>query len=149
MKSLYFGSDHGGYGIKSRVIEYFKISKYEEVIDKGCFSYELCDYPDFAESVCKEILKDSNSVGILFCSTGIGISIAANKISGIRCALCNDVKSAYLARKHNDANVIAIGGRVVDFIESTHIINKFLNTDFEGGRHVSRIKKIHDLESKK
>ena len=146
--NIYLGSDHDGFGMKTRIIKHLKDTRDNNIIDKGCFNSEKCDYPDYAESVCKDVLGSGNGIGIVFCSSGIGISIAANKIKGIRCALCNEVKVAEMSRKYNNANVMAIGGHVVDVITALRIVNKFLNTKFEGGQHSLRIEKIHALESK-
>ncbi len=119
-----------------------------EFIDKGCFGVDRCDYPDVAEKVCNAVLAaPDRALGILICGTGIGISIAANKIRHIRCAVCHDTHTAEMARKHNHANVIALGGRLLSHHEAKNIMNTFLQTHFEGGRHKERIHKIHLLEN--
>lgn len=139
------GSDHGGYELKNHVIKHLEENGIE-FKDCGCFSEGSVDYPDIAEAVCSEILEGRAERGILICGTGIGISIAANKIKGIRAALCSDVYSAKMCRQHNNANVICLGGRVTGRELAFMIIDTYLNEDFEGGRHQKRIDKIHSLE---
>jgi ribose 5-phosphate isomerase B len=132
------GSDHGGYNLKLRLIDYLE-SKYT-VVDKGCYGEESCDYPEYARLVANEISGNGNDgIGILICGTGIGISIAANKIKGIRCALCNDVYSAEMAKKHNNANIIALGAKIIDYELAIKIIDTFVAAEFEGGRHQRRV----------
>lgn len=118
-----------------------------EVNDIGVYTAEPVDYPDIAAKVCAEITAGRSVFGILLCGTGIGISIAANKIHGIRAALCGDVYSAKMARQHNDANVLALGGRVLGFGPAGEIVRAFLDTPFEGGRHARRVGKIMALEN--
>jgi len=127
------GSDHGGYNLKLRLIDYLE-AKYT-VVDKGCYGEESCDYPEYARLVANEIC----GIGILICGTGIGMSIASNKIKGIRCALCNDVYSAEMAKKHNNANIIALGAKIIDYELAVKIIDTFMATEFEGGRHQRRL----------
>jgi ribose 5-phosphate isomerase B len=114
--------------------------------DFGCYSTDPVDYPDIAQKVGKAVATGEFELGILICSTGIGMSIAANKINGIRAALCCDVFAAQRARQHNDANVLCLGGQDVDTKSALEIVKTFLATDFEGGRHVPRITKIRALE---
>ena len=109
---------------------------------------EQCDYPDVADALTKAVLKHEGSKGILICGTGIGMSIAANKVNGIRCALCHDHYTASMCRKHNDANVIAMGERVIGIEVAKDILDTYLGTDFEGGRHKTRVEKMMSLESK-
>lgn len=139
------GSDHGGFELKEIAREYI-LKKGIEVQDIGVFSVSPVDYPDYARKVSDEVRASQESFGILICGTGVGMSIAANKITGIRCALCNDVYTAKMARGHNDANVLAIGGRVVGKGAALMIIDTFLNSNFEGGRHNIRISKIQCIE---
>lgn len=142
---IIIGSDHGGFELKEIIREYI-LKKGIEVQDVGVFSADPVDYPDYAKKVGDEVKVDQGNFGILICGTGIGMSIAANKIKGIRCALCNDVYTAKMARGHNDANVLAIGGRVAGKGIALMIIDTFLNSNFEGGRHNIRISKIQGME---
>lgn len=142
---IIIGSDHGGFELKETIREYI-LKKGIEVQDVGVFSADSVDYPDYAKKVGDEVKAGQGNFGILICGTGIGMSIAANKIKGIRCALCNDVYTAKMARGHNDANVLAIGGRVVGKGVALMIIDTFLNSNFEGGRHNTRISKIQGIE---
>jgi ribose 5-phosphate isomerase B len=114
--------------------------------DFGCYTSESVDYPDIAVPVAKAVLCDAD-LGILICGTGVGISIAANKIKGIRCALCSDTFTAHATREHNDANILAMGGRVIGVGVAIDIVDAFLNATFEGGRHQRRIDKMMALES--
>lgn len=133
------GSDHGGYELKQAVIKHLE-EKGHAVKDYGCYSEESCDYPVYAKAVAEGILKDEVKQGILICGTGIGISIAANKIPGIRAALCTDCFCAEATRQHNDANVLALGGRVVGPGLAVKIVDTFLHTAFSGAeRHQRRI----------
>ena len=141
------GSDHGGYALKQE-IKAFLDKKGIAYQDYGCFSEESCDYPDIAEAVCTEIVGGRCEKGILICGTGIGISMAANKIKGIRAALCADWFSAKYTRLHNDANVICLGGRTIGPGVACELVDVFLHTGFEGGRHQQRIDKITALEQK-
>ncbi len=142
---IYIGSDHGGFQLKKEVIEYIKTELKENVEDLGCYSEASVDYPDYAEKVCKKVLSEK-AIGIVICGTGIGISIAANKIDGIRCALCSDEYSARMTRKHNDANVLALGGRVIGPEIAKAVVKSFLENGFDGGRHAQRVEKIKALE---
>ena len=138
-------SDHGGIELKN-IIKKYLLSKKIKIKDCGTFTKKSVDYPDFAIKVCDLIKKDIASIGILICGTGIGMSIAANKIKGIRCALCNDVFSAKMSRKHNNANVLAIGARVIGSDLALMLIDVFINNNFEKGRHIKRLKKINNIE---
>ncbi|MCI0502657.1 MAG: ribose 5-phosphate isomerase B [Fusobacteria bacterium] len=142
---IIIGSDHGGFELKEIIREYI-LKKGLEVQDVGVFASESVDYPDYAKKVGEAVASGNGDFGIVVCGTGIGMSIAANKIPGIRCALCNDVYTAKMARGHNDANVLAIGGRVVGKGVALMIIDTFLNSSFEGGRHNTRLAKIRDIE---
>lgn len=141
------GCDHGGYALKLELIKYLKEHNIE-FTDYGC-NGEPVDYPDIAEKVCKEIVAGKAEKGVLICGTGIGISMAANKIKGIRAALCSDWYSAKYTRLHNDANVICMGGRTIGPGLATELLDVFLNTEFEGGRHAVRVDKIKKLEEDK
>ena len=141
------GSDHGAVELKDfvkKILAELQI----EVNDIGTFGSDSVDYPDIAEKVCAEVVSGKSERGIVLCGTGIGISIAANKIKGIRCALCNDVYSAKKSREHNNANVLAMGGRVIGVGPAEEIVRAWFSTDFEGGRHERRINKIKMLEEK-
>ena len=140
------GSDHGAVELKDAVKKVLAELDVE-VNDIGTFGNDAVDYPDIAEKVCAEVVSGNADRGIVLCGTGIGISIAANKIHGIRCALCNDVFSAKMSREHNNANVLAMGGRVMGFGPASEIVKAWVTTDFsDGERHIKRIKKIHELE---
>lgn len=140
------GCDHGGFDLKSKIIKYLQ-SQNIEFKDCGTFSKDSCDYPDIAYAVAKSIVSGEAQKGILICGTGIGISIAANKIKGIRAALCHDEFTARLSRKHNNANIICLGGRVLGDELAVGIVDVFLNTEFDGGRHQNRVDKIASLEN--
>ena len=142
---IVFGSDHAGYKMKQVLKNHLK-SKYGVetlfLIDIGCYTDEQkSDYPDFAKSLCEEVLK-LNCIGVLICGTGIGISIAANRNPNIRCALCHSVETAQMARQHNNANVLAIGGRILAEETAKNILDIFISEKFEGGRHQDRLDKI-------
>ncbi len=139
------GSDHGGYELKEHVKKHLE-EKGIEVKDFGVFSEESVDYPDCARPVCEAVLNGEAERGILFCGTGIGISMAANKFNGIRAALCSDVFSAKMAKEHNNANVICLGGRVTGRELAFMIVDTFFDAEFQGGRHKTRIDKIHAIE---
>ena len=139
------GSDHGGFELKNHVIEHLK-KKGIEYKDFGCFSEQSVDYPDIAKVTCDAVISGECENGILICGTGIGISIAANKIKGIRAALCSDVYSAKMTKVHNNSNVLCMGGRVLGRELAFMIVDAWLDAEFEGGRHQQRIDKIHTLE---
>ena len=140
------GSDHGAVQLKEEVKMVLKEYGDVEVKDVGTFGTDSVDYPDIAEKVCGDVVSGNADRGIVLCGTGIGISIAANKIKGIRCALCNDVFSAKMSRQHNDANVLAMGGRVLGVGPAGEIVRAFVEGKFEGGRHERRVNKIMALE---
>lgn len=142
------GSDHGAVELKEEVKKVLAEFENVEVKDVGTFGTEAVDYPDIAEKVCADIMDGESERGIVLCGTGLGISIAANKIKGIRCALCNDVYSAKMSREHNNANVLAMGGRVIGFGPAGEIVRAWLITDFAGGRHARRVDKIMALENR-
>jgi ribose 5-phosphate isomerase B len=139
---IYIGADHGGFELKNEIVEYVKNELKLEIEDLGCYSKDSVDYPDYAKIVAEKVLKN-NALGILVCSTGIGISIAANKIKGIRCALCSEEFSAMMSRKHNNANVLALGGKTLGVWHAKSIVESFLSNGFEGGeRHTRRVGKM-------
>ena len=141
------GCDHGALALKETVKKV--VSELGmEADDLGTFTEESVDYPDIAAKVCEKIASGDAARGVVLCGTGIGISMAANKIRGIRCALCGDVYSARMARAHNDANVLALGGRVLGPGLAGEIVRAFFTQDFEGGRHARRVGKIMALENK-
>lgn len=140
------GSDHGAVELKDEVKKVLAEFDGVEVKDVGTFDTTSVDYPDIAEKVCADVVSGESERGIVLCGTGIGISIAANKIHGIRCALCNDVYSARMSREHNDANVLAMGGRVIGFGPASEIVRVWITTDFAGDRHERRVNKIMALE---
>ena len=138
------GSDHGGYSLKQEVKAYLE-GKGIPYKDYGCLDELPCDYPVYAKAVAKAIVDGECDKGILICGTGIGISIAANKVKGIRAAVCHDTFSAQATREHNDANILAMGARVVGPGLALKIVDTFLNTEFSGEeRHVNRIRQIED-----
>ncbi len=139
------GCDHGGFAYKDAVI-YYLLSKGHEVIDFGTDSDKSCDYPDYCIPVCNEVVSKKADYGVLICGTGIGMSICANKIKGIRCAHVTDSFSAEATRKHNDTNVIALGARISTKEDVVKFVDIFLNTEFEGGRHQNRVNKINELD---
>lgn len=141
------GSDHAGYKVKEQIKNYLTQKGYE-VIDKGCDSEESCDYPDYGEAVANEVINNKCDFGCVICGTGIGISISANKIPGIRAALCLSEEMAKYARLHNNANILALGSRIKPLDDFKKIIDAFLLTPFEGGRHERRINKITNIERK-
>ncbi|WP_026486376.1 ribose 5-phosphate isomerase B [Caldanaerobius polysaccharolyticus] len=141
------GADHGGYDLKEEIKDYL-VRKGYEVMDVGTFTKESVDYPDIAEKVAQAIIAGQCDRGILFCGTGIGVSIAANKIPGIRAANCSDPYSARMAKEHNNANVLCIGGRVVGKDLAVMIVEEWLSGEFQGDRHQRRIDKIAQLEKK-
>jgi len=143
---IILGSDHGGYETKLVVIEYLKEKgiAYEDI---GCFSKESVDYPSFGIRVGEMVRDNINTIGIVVCTTGIGISIAANKVKGIRCALCFNEKVAMMTRLHNDSNILALPGAYVTKEETRRIVEAFLNTKFEGGRHSRRVNIINEYDN--
>lgn len=139
------GSDHGGFVLKSEILKHITALGYE-VKDFGCYSADSVDYPDIAHDVAEAVVKGEYDRGILICGTGIGISIAANKIPGIRAALCGDCFSAKASREHNNANILALGERVTGVELAKMIAEIWLTTEFSAGRHAGRVEKISNLE---
>jgi len=141
LSKIFLSSDHGGFELKEKVKQYF-LKNCIDFEDLGCTSLEPVDYPDYAKILSKKLINVNKSKGILFCGTGIGISMAANRFPHIRAALCTSVEMASKSRKHNDANVLALGGRILEDKLALEIVKEFLNTDFEAGRHSLRVDKI-------
>lgn len=141
------GSDHGGYLLKENIKEYLLAHHYE-IEDFGTHSTNSVDYPDFAQAVAEAVADGQFDRGILICGTGLGISIAANKVRGIRAAVVHESFSAKMSRQHNNANILALGGRVVGPDLAMEIVDVWLNTPFEGGRHERRVNKIGAIEKK-
>jgi ribose 5-phosphate isomerase B len=139
------GSDHAGFPIKETIRQFLENSGYP-VDDLGTWSEESVDYPDYGKAVGDKVASHDDLYGIAICGTGIGISIAANKVPGIRAAVAHDLNTARLAREHNDANVLALGGRVVNGTQAIEMVQTFLTTAFLGGRHERRVEKITLIE---
>ena len=139
--------DHGGLTLKNEIIKYLNGKGYE-VVDFGTNTTDSCDYPDFALPAAEAVSSGECDMGILVCSTGIGVSIVANKVPHIRCAHCHDTYCAEFTRLHNDANMLALGAKVVGEGYALKIVETFLNTEFEGGRHKRRVEKNTDIEKK-
>lgn len=148
MMKLSIGSDHGGFAYKEAIKEHL-LSLGHEVIDCGCFSSDSVDYPTFGIAAAELVRDGKVDRGIVICTTGIGISISANKVRGIRCALCGDLKSAEMTRRHNDANMLAMGAGIIPLSLALEITDVFLKTEFEGGRHSRRIGIITAYETGK
>jgi len=145
-KRVFIGSDHAGFKAKGELKDYLE-GQGHSVTDLGCFSEDPCDYPDIAREVGEKVQEHEGSFGVLLCGSGIGIAIAANKLHGIRCALLYKEELAGTARKHNNANVMALGARFTEISEMKMIADKFLSTDFEANedRHVRRVEKINTM----
>lgn len=141
------GCDHGGYELKEAMKQYIE-NKGAEVVDFGTYSTDSVDYPVYGQKVSEAVSQGEADLGILICGTGLGMSYVANKVKGIRCACVSDVFSAEMARLHNNANVLAIGARVVGLGLATKIVETFLGTEFEGGRHNRRVDMITAVEDK-
>ncbi|MEI6213557.1 MAG: ribose 5-phosphate isomerase B [Desulfuromonadales bacterium] len=144
---IVIGSDHGGLILKTAVIGYLK-RRGVEVSDAGTHTDASVDYPDFSLKVAEMVISGDAELGILICGTGIGMSIAANKIPGIRAALVTDVFMARMAREHNNANILVLGGRVLDGQIACDLVGAWLDSSFEGGRHQGRLDKISALEAR-
>ncbi len=139
------GSDHGGYALKEHIKAYL-MSKGITCLDVGCDSLDSCDYPVFGKAVGEAVASGQCEKGIVICTTGIGISISANKVKGIRAALCADSFTAEMTRRHNDSNVLALGAGIVGPNLADRIVDVFLSTEFEGGRHERRVNLMMDIE---
>ena len=148
-KKIFIGADSAGYDLKCEVIAHLKDSGYE-ICDCGTDSSASCHYPVFAKAVCEGVLKSDNSAyGILICGTGIGMSMCANKHEGIRAGLCADTYSAKMTRRHNDANVLCMGARVIGACLALDIVDAFLENEYEGGRHQIRLDMMREIETNK
>ena len=141
---FYIATDHAGLDLKDYTVKLLK-EKGHEVVDLGPFSKDRVDYPDFAVKVCQSVLADASSQGILICGSGIGMSMAANRHSGIRAALCHDAYTATVARGHNDANVLCFGERIIGQGVAESILDAWIAGSFDGGRHTNRVAKIEAL----
>ena len=141
------GSDHGGFALKQEIMAHLK-EKGVAFKDFGTYTAESCDYPVYGEAVARAVANGECERGICICGTGIGISMACNKVKGIRCAVCGDCYSAEMTRRHNDANVLAMGGRVLGSGLALKIVDTFLETPFEGGRHARRVGLIGEIENR-
>ena len=146
MKKVYLGADSAGYELKEILKEHLTEGGYT-VVDVGTDSTASCHYPIFAAAVARGVQENSDALGILVCGTGIGMSMAANKFHGIRAAVCGDTFSARMTRMHNDANVLCIGARVIGQGLARDIVDLFMTTEFEGGRHATRVDMITKLEA--
>ena len=141
------GSDHGGYALKQVIISHLA-DRGIEFRDFGTYSEASCDYPEYGEAVGRAVASGECELGIAVCGTGIGISIAANKVHGVRAAACSDCYTAEMCRRHNDANVLALGGRVIGPGLALKIVDIFLSTGFDGGRHARRLGKLAEIEAR-
>jgi len=145
MKKIGFASDHAGYELKEFLVGYLDALGYD-IYDFGCDSPERCDYPDFAHPLANAVVAKEIDMGIAICGSGIGMSMAVNRHAGVRGSLCWDVELAELTRQHNDSNVLVLPARFIDNTKAVQIVDKYLATAFEGGRHVERIAKIEDSD---
>ena len=145
---FYIATDHAGFHYKEQVKDYIK-SKGIEIIDLGPDSADRVDYPDYGRKCAEAVKADEGSFGIIICGTGIGISMAANKLEGIRAALCHDAYTATMARAHNNAQILAFGERVVGMGVVQSMIDAFVETEFEGGRHAKRVEKINEIDKER
>ncbi|MGM9643463.1 MAG: ribose 5-phosphate isomerase B [Eubacteriales bacterium] len=145
MNKIIIGCDHGGLELKNAIIKHLN-DRNIETVDVGTYTSESCNYPDYAKALCKRIQSGEFERGILVCGTGIGMSIAANKHKGIRAACCSDTFSARMTRMHNDANVLCLGGRVVGAGLACDMVDLFVDTDFQGGRHTQRVEMLSQIE---
>jgi ribose 5-phosphate isomerase B len=140
------GADHAGFELKEKVKQHLQKQGYE-IVDEGTINNNSVDYPDFAAKVAHDVTGGKAQIGVLVCGSGIGMAIAANKVHGIRAANVNNVTEAQLSREHNDANVLAVGARLLKEDDALKIVDTFLNTAFAAGRHVQRVEKITALEA--
>lgn len=141
-------NDHAGVEYKNLISKYIKEKYGYEVINYGTDSIESCDYPIYGEKLANAVVKKEVDKGIAICGTGVGISLSANKVKGIRCVVCSEVYSASLSRKHNDTNMLAFGARVVSIEKAKEIVDAWLTSEFEGGRHQRRVDLISDIENR-
>jgi len=142
------GSDHAGLSAKNQVVETLRLAGHD-VIDVGTNTEERVDYPDYALAVAKQILTGDAEMGVLCCGTGLGMSMTANKVPAIRAAVCHNVYTAEMARRHNDANVLCLGSRVLDDPTVDTVVSTFVDTPFDGGRHEGRVEKINAVDALK
>ena len=142
---LAIGADHGGYALKTFILKYLT-EQGHECVDYGCDSPERCDYPVYGERVARAVAGGECELGVLICGTGIGISLAANRVPGIRAAVCSEPYSAQLTREHNNANIICFGARVVGEGTAMTIVDAFLAAKFQGGRHAERVAMLDDIK---
>lgn len=145
MYNIAIGSDHQGYELKTIIHKYLlehSVSNVQNIIDVGTYEHKQVDYPDIAKSLCDTIINKEAKFGILICATGIGMAITANRYSEIRAALCTNAYMAEISRLHHNANILALGAKISNTNEAISMVNKFFDTKFEGGRHLTRIEKI-------
>ncbi|HME93164.1 MAG TPA: ribose 5-phosphate isomerase B [Methylomirabilota bacterium] len=145
VSTIALGADHAGYGLKE-ALKAWLINHGYQVLDLGTHSTESVDYPDYAALVAESVVDRKVERGLLICGTGIGMCMAANKVPGVRAALCGDLYTARMSREHNDANVLVLGGRLMGADMATDILQAWLETDFAAGRHARRVEKIADIE---
>ncbi len=138
-------SDHAGFGLKEEIKKLLE-SDGHSVEDFGCLNEESCDYPDYAHKLCEALTNDACERGVLVCGTGLGMSYTANRYKGVRAALCTSVEMAKMSREHNDANVLVLGSRIIEVDLAREILKSWIETPFEGGRHLTRIRKIDGLK---
>jgi ribose 5-phosphate isomerase B len=141
------GADQGGFELKEKIVEYLAAQDHQ-VLDLGIYELKSIDYPDIAVSVARSVADGQAERGIIVCATGLGVSMAANKVHGIRAALCTDCYMARMAREHNDAQVLCLGGRVIGIGPALEIVGVFLSSEAQGGRHARRVAKINALDEK-
>ena len=141
------GNDHVGYEMKLEIKDYLEAKGYE-VVDFGAYSAERSDYPIYGEMVARAVVSGEVDKGVLICGTGVGISLAANKVDGIRAAVCSEPVTAALTKRHNNANIIAFGARIVGIETAKAIVDAWLNAEFEGGRHAHRVALMMDIENR-
>ena len=139
------GCDHGGFALKQAIMAYLE-ENHIPYKDFGCYDTSSCDYPDFGAAAARAVGSGECERGIVICTTGIGISIAANKVKGVRCALCHDPLSAEMCRRHNDANMLSLGAGITGVNLALKMVEVFLNTPFDGGRHQRRVDKLSALD---
>ena len=144
-KKIIIGCDHGGLEMKDQLVEFVK-QMGNEVDDCGIYEYKSVDYPEIAKVVADKVANAQGDLGILVCGTGIGMSLAANKVKGIRAAACSEVYSAKFTRLHNNSNILCLGGRVIGIETAKIMVDAFINTEFEGGRHQKRVDMIEQIE---
>ena len=142
--NIAIASDHAGFDLKNEIISLLQEKKFS-IIDFGTDSNESVDYPDFAYTAAESVASAESDIAIIICGSGVGVSITANKVKGVRAANCFNEEMAALARQHNNANVLTLGSRFIEVNTAKNMVNTFINTDFEGGRHQRRVDKVHSL----